>query len=484
MQKNILFIALLCVQMLGFAQGTGAIIAPLRADFPTFQRSALGFKSDVPPEKALDLMPLIGEPLDQGSTQTCVGHAIAHWVELLENKNVSRKTNRHFSPYFTYNLAVKNKEGNCNLGTTAGEGLDILRHIGICYLSDFPNDAGNNCATQPNVTQTKLAEVHRVESICIFDDTKKGAIQISGAEKIAELKDFLSKGQPVLLEMGLPTSFERESLKTREYWYSDMGDATPSQAYYHAMVLCGYENGDFSILNSWGKEFGKEGIIKMTEKDLVTYTKRAYVGTQNPKPAQALTLTLSLQLFDASARFTTPCEVNWNEHEKQYEPTKKEWYVNKDQYQLHITNMTQGARVLAFSYNPKGEYFQHFPFQGYNNGGTGIVSKTGSQPVNIPAAGMSTVIPKDGGALFPDAVGKDYMCILFSKQDFTISPMDIDNFSGQEGNFYEKLKAALGERLIPAEYITYDSNAMRVSVSPNAPGNIAYLILKTNCVEP
>ncbi len=156
---------------------------------------------------------------------------------------------KNYSYTFLRNLHMAKK--TCCSGTewccpaTISDVLRIMKSRGICTEKQFPNDL--NCDVSVGSRDTSGAWNNRISGfryIKIYGPA-------TSAENIAEIKDAIARGNPVIAGIYAPADFEicPDGQKT---WR--MPD-NPQTLKYHAVVVTGYNAGFFRVLNSYGADW-------------------------------------------------------------------------------------------------------------------------------------------------------------------------------------------------------------------------------------
>jgi hypothetical protein len=93
------------------------------------------------------------------------------------------------------------------------------------------------------------------------------------------VKQNLAQGAPVVIGMMVGGSF-MQGMLGKKVWIPESSDYQMSGFGGHAMCVIGYddylEGGAFQIMNSWGKEWGENGIGWVRYKDFDYFVKEAY----------------------------------------------------------------------------------------------------------------------------------------------------------------------------------------------------------------
>ena len=229
-----------------------------------------GSKADLP--IFVDLKPYCPTPGNQGSITSCVGWSVGYGLltieKAIQNGQTDTRaiTNDAFSALFVYNQ-IKNS-GSCTSLSSISDALDFLKYNGNCLAKEFDFDK-EDCRKRPNSdVKTKARNNTIVEYARLFNNDTEGPLRRD------IIRSVLAQKKPIVI--GLKVNDEFQRLGDVDYWYPSLG-GTPSNG--HAMVIVGYndENQSFTLFNSWGTGWGKEGFIKVKYKDLVTYCRYAYI---------------------------------------------------------------------------------------------------------------------------------------------------------------------------------------------------------------
>ena len=173
--------------------------------------------------------PNVWGPLDQGATSTCVPHALKHWM--LPAPVVQTRPDRQPFPYDVYRDLVlidewPDNDGGAlpgqslNFGTSVRAAFKWAQHAG--YVSEY-----------------------------------------RWAQNMADLSEWLLTKGPVVIGCG---------------WFEDMmapnvnGFIDPTGTFKggHAACIVGHNarRGDYTILNSWGSSWGRNGRARISGSDL------------------------------------------------------------------------------------------------------------------------------------------------------------------------------------------------------------------------
>ena len=195
-----------------------------------------------PDKGTVDLSTRMPKAGDQGNKGSCWAWTAAYLLSF------AKGTESAYSPEYIYQR-YKGNTNNCNHPENSFETLESVFHDGALTLSEFPNVS--ECNKQPTEAQRKKAEQGRMGGYSVEVLDKKGILN--------SMKVILSRDQiPLLVSMQVDDFFMKKGniTKDRPYW-KEFG-------YYdgnHAMIIVGYKEGFFKVLNSWGTGFGDNGYV-------------------------------------------------------------------------------------------------------------------------------------------------------------------------------------------------------------------------------
>jgi aminopeptidase C len=109
------------------------------------------------------------------------------------------------------------------------------------------------------------------------------------AINVRAVKEHLAKDAPVVIGMMVGQSFMQDMMG-QELWRPQDMDASGMGQGGHAMCVIGYDdrkfNGAFQIMNSWGPEWGKDGVAWVKYSDFKNYVRKLMVWIQCQKEDQ------------------------------------------------------------------------------------------------------------------------------------------------------------------------------------------------------
>ncbi|MFZ6014375.1 MAG: C1 family peptidase [Bacteroidota bacterium] len=406
---------------------------------------------------------------------SCVGWATAYAAfaisATMNSENVSGTNAPEFarSPLYIYNQIKIN--GCVPGGAHIDDALQLVKTTGACKFTDFsPND----CFTLPGEREHTLAREFRIkEYYRIFD------LNEFPENKVAATINSLKAKRPVVVGMAITDSFD--NLPPGGHWEPHDDESVTGG---HALCVIGFDNNTqrFEIINSWGTEWGNDGFFTISYSDYGRHCKYGY---------QFSTETRQTTQTSLSGVFRFKKYQGFNAASNQYEfadikPTLTEsnnytftsGMVRKDDFfRIVASDIKKDNFVYIFSIKPNNDSEILFPL---NLSADGATIK--DIPI-VPSDRVSIEIPLDEKkGITTDQAGDDFLCILYSRQQIEDIRTVVDNVTNSSGEFYDRLRNALGNRLIPAHNIKYQKDFMQVSATSPV-GYIAPIILKVHVLE-
>lgn len=208
---------------------------------------------------------------DQGKQQSCVGWTVAYAYKSYQEKkeensnyiiNGQLNLNTVFSPAFIYNQINNGVDG----GSYFTDALNVLSQQGAVKWVDMPYNE-LDYLTKPNSTQKNIAKNYRIDfwrRVNIYDQK--------------EVKAQINSGFPVIIGAMVDNEFydKGKNLSGQDYIWSNAGGTKPNG---HAMLVVGFDDskGAFKVLNSWGKDWGRDGYCWITYNLFPQVVKEGYV---------------------------------------------------------------------------------------------------------------------------------------------------------------------------------------------------------------
>lgn len=378
----------------------------------------------------VSLLKYAPQRLNQGAQGSCVGWASSYAARsILHNKQTGQRV--AFSPSSLYNEI---NLPNCQ-GAYVHTAMETMKKQGVLPFNAFPYDE-RSCEKELNNQQKAQAQQFTITG---YNRLTKGSNPRNYTTDMLAIKQNLAQGAPVIIGMMVGGSFMQD-MRGREMWTPNNQDYNMYGFGGHAMCVIGYDDykngGAFQLMNSWGSDWGKDGVAWVRYDDFAHFNKEAYgvfpMGDANIKETNELQLSFGL------VNNSTKQNVAFQQKDKYLFATQKP--IKKgDKFKIEVSN-TSKCYIYVFGMETDKSSYVLFPYTKKHSPYCGIVG--------------TRLFPSDF-SLQADQVGnKDYMAVLITKV-----PIDYDQVNQQinkaSGNtYYQKVMNFLGEDLLPAQFKT------------------------------
>ena len=379
--------------------------------------------------KAASLREYAPRRQNQGQQGSCVGWASAYAARtILESAATGKNPNNAtYSPSFLYNQIGMS---NCQ-GAYTGEALEHMKTKGLIYLIDFPYDP-NSCSRRPTQSQKAEARKHRIRGYTRL--TKTGRNYDVDLEAV---KQNIAQGAPVIIAVKVPNSFQE--MMGKKVWKPTASEARKVENHGgHAMCLIGYDDNKklFEIMNSWGPQWGDKGFVFVSYKDFKIFCREAYgvFPHKKAKTSSATNFAIECGLYQVSNQKNLNLKHIRDNFFETTSPVKK-----GTEMKIEITNSLE-CFTYVFSKEAdrgkkQGAALKVFPPSDKYSSYMGIVGTR-----LFPRAGV--------GEFYADNEGnRDYMAIIYSKEELNPDKIRRDIDRAGKGNFYDNVMAAVGSRV-------------------------------------
>lgn len=414
-------------------------------------------EADLPAYSLKNFCPLPG---DQGNIGSCVGWATGYAALTISDavrKNATNKTaitDAARSAMYIYLQIVE----ECPDGSVISDALDLVKTKGDCLAKDFgPQPCGTSIPSSLNslAAQFKIKEYYTL-------------FEINGTpeQKITATRNSIMANKPVIIGIKVTNSI---------FNVGSSGIWTPSPAEEiaggHALCVVGYDDQKkmFEIINSWGTGWGNNGFFKISYDDYGKYCKYGYQFTLEGGGGggKEVNMTGNFKFKKFNSGIFEDAAVKLAGTEYTIDDVRKD-----DFFRIAASNITKDNYVYIFSIKPDNSAEILFPTQKQVDGVT-----VKDIPV-VPANDVVLEIPVDPKkGLTTDMSGNDLLCILYSVEEIKDIEEVVLTAKNSSGDFTERLKKALGNRLIPSSDIKYSSTDMGLTVKTKN-GTVAPLVLK------
>lgn len=397
--------------------------------------------------------------LNQGQQGSCVAWASAYAARTIVQAQATRQepNSTAFSPSFLYNQI---KLGNDCQGAYILNAMENMKAGGVLPLSKF-GYTDESCQKLPGASEKEAAQQYRIKGF--------QRLSYSGDDQRTDMlaiKQQLAQGSPVVIGMMVGGSF-MQGMEGQETWIPSQNDYRMPGFGGHAMCAIGYddykEGGAFQIMNSWGPEWGRNGIAWVRYPDFDYFVKEAYaVYPQGEgvdvKPSE-FDIRFGLLPVDAKGQPLDGLIALRHEQGRVFRTTRP---IRKgDRFKIEVTNNAE-CYTYVFGQETDGSTYTLFPYT----------------PKHSPYCGITgtRVFPKDQ-SLTADEVGNmDVMAILVANQPLDYPKItEAMNASAAQG-LDAKLAAALGDELTGADTPAYAEGETFGAKAPATKNTLAIVL--------
>ncbi len=398
-----------------------------------------------PLPEAVSLLRYAPARSDQGQQGSCVAWSCAYAAQTIltaaatgENPN-----NIVFSPSYLYNQI---KLEGCQ-GSYLQKAMEAMRSNGGVPLKQFPYEE-SNCNRMPTSSDVSVGRqntIHGFSRLTQGDNINKISIRA--------IKEHLAKDAPVAIGMMVGNSFMSDMMG-QDLWQPSGMDGAKVGMGGHAMCVIGYDDqkygGAFQIMNSWGQQWGNNGVAWVRYGDFQNYVVEAYGIDPLPKTSevanQLLSATIGLVRND-NKEYIRLRSAGGNNFET----------VNPIQagtrFKMEIKNETP-CYIYIFSREADGSSFVLFPYT----------------EKHYPYCGITgyRLFPKDQ-SMEADTIGnRDYIAVVVSRDELDYNQVNAAIGSASGSTYAEKVNRALQSLSIrSARYSTTSDGRMDFKVSAN-----------------
>jgi hypothetical protein len=384
-----------------------------------------------PLPESVSLLRFAPDRQNQGQQGSCVAWSSVYAARtIVEAASTNQPGNSTaYSPAFVYNQI--GLEG-CQ-GAYIQNAMEFMSSKGVVPYNDFPYD-DQDCSRQPNSALESKASQNKLHGFTRLTDGES-----TEGISVRAVKEHLAKDAPVVIGMMVGGSF-MQGMMGREMWAPTDEDRTQAGFGGHAMCVIGYSDRKeaFQIMNSWGPEWGQNGIGWVRYADFKEFVREAYGVDPMPKRGAAVSIG-----FEAAIGLVKT-------DDKQYIPLKLKAgnifeTVNTvapgTKFKMEIKNSTE-CNIYIFGQETDGSSYTLFPYPKKED-----PTKTAFSPF----CGITgyRLFPK-GKNLVPDNVGnKDVFAIVVTKQPLDWYAVNNAITKSTGADYGAKVAAALQQNAVP-----------------------------------
>ncbi len=408
-----------------FSFSTGAALSQERFDkAEVFEALSTSYGAPKLPPSA-SLMRYAPDRLHQGQQGSCVGWAASYGARTILH---SRATGQNpdqvaFSPSYLYNqIALRGCQG-----AYMNDAMAFLKQNGTLPFRDFRYDE-STCSIMPDRTGKDKAKEFRTKG---YNRLTYGANNYK--TDIDAMKQNIAQGAPVVIGMMVGGSF-MQSMRGQKMWRPTRRDYSQSGFGGHAMCVIGYddnmEGGAFQIMNSWGPEWGQDGIAWVRYNDFKEFNKEAYGlypmgNAENMDPNR---LAVKLGLVDNQSQRLIPLA---QKSEKLY-GTRSPIRAGQ-KFKVAVTNSVE-CYVYVFGEETDGSSYVLFPYTEKHSPYCGIVG--------------TRLFPRDHSMVADDLGNRDRIAVVVSKVELPYDELNQALNASNQGSYQAKLTQVLGKEQI------------------------------------
>ncbi len=364
---------------------------------------------------------------NQGRQGSCVGWASSYAARsILHSQQTGNDPNaKPFSPSYLYNQIKLNN--NCQ-GAYLHDAMANMKKGGVAPYNEYAYNE-NSCDFDADNQDKAAAQNYKING---YQRLTKGD-NLKSVDMLA-MKQNLAQGAPIVIGMMVGGSF-MQGMMGNDLWAPTSQDYNMSGFGGHAMCVIGYDDykangeGAFQLMNSWGNEWGKNGIGWVRYKDFEHFTKEAYgvypMGDADKPKGTSNDISFGLLLTENNSYMDL--QQNFSGVMKAQGKLKKG--RDGSRFKVEVTN-TLPCYTYIFGAEQDNSSYVLFPYN----------------PKHSPYCGITgtRVFPHDQ-SMWPDENGtKDRIAVVITNE-----PLDYDKFnqklnSASGTTFTDKLNNALG----------------------------------------
>ncbi len=373
---------------------------------------------------SVSLLKYAPKRMHQGEQGSCVGWASSYAARTILQARATGAdpNNLAFSPSYLYNQIALD---GCQ-GAYMNNAMETLLRSGDLPFSKFGYD-DRNCSRQPNQSQAGEAAQFRIKG---YNRLSQGASDY-GLD-MQGVKQHLAQGAPVVIGMMVGGTFMHQMVG-RSAWQPTQRDYSGYGFSGHAMCVIGYDDNRkaVQIMNSWGPEWGDNGVAWVPYDAFQHFTKEAYglypmgdAAKYDPNK-----LAVKFGLVENETQTLVPLQAAGERVFRTRAPMKL-----GTKFTVAITNSIE-CYVYVFGQEVDGSSYVLFPYTEKHSPYCGI---TGTR-----------LFPKDH-SMTPDDKGKrDYIAIVVSKKPLDWNVLNSRINTSRQATYIQKVREAIGQDEVP-----------------------------------
>jgi hypothetical protein len=384
-----------------------------------------------PLPEAVSLLRFAPSRANQGEQGSCVAWSSAYGAQtiLMAAATGADPNTIRFSPSYLYNQI--RLEG-CQ-GSYLQRAMEAMQRNGGLPLSQYPyND--QDCERMPTSSDVQTARqnvIHGFTRLTNGDNLD----QIS----VRAIKEHLAKDAPVAIGMMVGQSFMQDMMG-QELWRPSGMDASQMGMGGHAMCVIGYDDrkfgGAFQIMNSWGPEWGKNGVAWVRYGDFRNYVREAYGIDPLPKRSNVANIPLECKigLVNNEGGKNIALKVTGTNIFQTVSPVKP-----GTRFKMSIENATE-CYIYVFGMETDGSSYVLFPY----------LKPGESVSKHSPYCGITgyRLFPKNQSMEADNIGNRDFIAIVVSKDELDYNKINQAISQSTGADYAAKVNAVLQSILI------------------------------------
>lgn len=384
--------------------------------------------------------------LNQGSQGSCVAWASSYAARtILHSMETGKDPNQMaFSPSYLYNQIALN---GCQ-GAYLPDAMVAMKEGGVLPFNRFLYDE-SSCSDKPDSREKSEARQFSIDGFNRLtengDDHRVNMLAI---------KQNLAQGSPVVIGMMVGGSF-MQPMEGEATWFPQEADYNMRNFGGHAMCVIGYddyhEGGSFQLMNSWGENWGQNGLAWVRYKDFDYFVKEAYglypMGNASAPTTNTNDLQFTIRLQKDNSNDGKPLGLRIEN--KGLASSVTNVPANED-FKIEVRN-TLPCYIYLFGEETDGSNYVLFPYT----------------PKHSPYCGITgaRLFPKDH-SLYLDSEGEKHrFALVVSERPLNYPDLNEKMKQTASQGLAEKLEAVLGPEIwLPMKA---DKEGLKVSYPMN-----------------
>ncbi|MBC7889564.1 MAG: C1 family peptidase [Ferruginibacter sp.] len=351
-----------------------------------------------PLPESVSLLRFAPDRQNQGKQGSCVAWSSVYAARsIVEAASTGASGNSTaYSPAFVYNqIGLEDCQGSY-----IQKAMEFMTDKGVIPYNDFPY-TDQECSRQPTSALWNKAAENRMHGFKRLTDGES----VDGIN-VRAVKEHLAKDAPVVIGMMVGGTFMQEMMG-KDTWAPSNEDRSQMGFGGHALCVIGYDDRRqaFQIMNSWGPEWGDNGVAWVRYADFKEFVREAYGIDPMPKRGAAINLAFE-------------CAIGLVKNDdKKYIPLKVKTgnvfetvgtVAPGTAFKMEIKNVTE-CNIYIFGQETDGSSYTLFPYP----------DKTDPAKTQFsPYCGITgyRLFPR-GKSMAPDNVGsKDVFAVVVTKK--------------------------------------------------------------------